>query len=79
MTEPSDRLSDYTKIKAHKFFAGIDWDLASQRALPSPLCLTFKSSHDLKYFSRKRFSALIINDHEQENYLNDLSYNYELE
>lgn len=76
--DPKQRLTSYTDIKKHKLFSKIDWDLARNRSLPSPLKLQFSGPADLRYFTKKRYSALLINEHEQDTMQNDLSYNDEL-
>ena len=45
------RLADPTKIKAHPFFAGLDWEKLAQRELTPPFVPNL-NDNDTKYFSR---------------------------
>ena len=78
VVDPENRLKDYNEIQRHKYFKGIDWELAEQRKLESPINLVFYNPTDLRYFDKKRYSSLVINEAELQTAQNELSYNDEL-
>ena len=78
VVNPDKRLASYKDIQKHKFFKGIDWELAEQRKLKSPIILVFNRPTDLRYFDKKRYSTLVINEAELHTLQSELSYNDEM-
>ncbi|RNF27506.1 zinc finger protein kinase [Trypanosoma conorhini] len=50
--QPKQRLSDAEQIKAHPYFASLNWSALEKKALPPPVRLNF-DGNDTKYFKRE--------------------------
>ena len=59
---PKNRLSSHWKIKQHKFFSGVEWKVVEKREKTSPLNLNFKGPCDLKYFPKKKYPKISMDD-----------------
>ncbi|ORC87110.1 protein kinase [Trypanosoma theileri] len=50
--QPKQRLRDPQKIKAHPYFASIDWEALEKKAIPAPIHLEL-GENDTRYFKRE--------------------------
>lgn len=81
---PKDRLCSHWKIKQHQFFSGVDWTAVEKRDLSSPLSLNLENPCDLKYFPKKKYPKISMeNGHSTDlngsgSQFSDFSYNSEI-
>lgn len=81
---PKNRLASHWKIKQHKFFSDVDWKAVEKREKISPLNLNFKGPCDLKYFPKKKYPKISMDDgnsidlNVSGNQFSEFSYNSEV-
>lgn len=74
-----DRLCNIDVIKAHEFFNGINWENVKKRNKNGPLKLKFSKETDLRYFTKKKYSDLVVDEKDKDSCCSDLSYNSDFE